>query len=386
MITKTVMPKLGETMEEGTIGKWLKKEGDKIEKGQVLLEVITDKANFEVESLKSGFVRKILLPEGAVVKVTETIAYIADAMSEDIPVEVKKTEAEVKPVVETRPEAAKTNAAPSGFVSASPLAKKLAKDKGIDLTKVKGTGPNGRITEKDILDFNPGASAGSAPVEGVKVIPLSNMRKIIAQRLSKSKQEAPHFYLQAEIDMTEVAKQRETAKKQGSGVSLNDYIVVACAKALKEFPLINSHFANNEIRQFSDVNIGVAVSLEEGLVVPVFKKCAGKSLEAISKEVKALAEKAKANKLSGDDMANGTFTISNMGMLKVDSFSAIINPPQVAILAVSSIKQKPAVIADKIEIRAIMNVTLSVDHRAVDGSYAAKFLDYLRGVLQGSIK
>jgi pyruvate dehydrogenase E2 component (dihydrolipoamide acetyltransferase) len=389
MITKIIMPKLGDTMDEGVLCKWLKKEGDKVEKGEAFFEVTTDKANLEAEASKSGFVRKLIAKEGDKFKVTEVIAYVADSMDEPLPVlEEKKTKVSgVSAVVENKTAAVNSSPLEEGRVNASPIAKRLAKEKGIDISKVKGTGPGGRILEKDITDYKPGSETASAAPAGAKVIPLSGIRKVIAQRLSKSKQEIPHFYLTVEVDMTALSRIRalkvEALEKQhGIRVSINDFVVYAVAKALKAFPLLNSLFENLEIRQFDDCNIGFAVSLENGLVVPVIKKADKKTVVEIAKESKLLSAKAKENKLSPEDMAGGTFTISNMGMLKVDEFSAIINPPQVAIVAVGAVKPAPVVIEDKIVVRSMMKMTISADHRAVDGAYAAAFMNKVKEILQ----
>ena len=402
MITKVIVPKLGETMEEGVIGKWVKKEGDRVEKGEVVFELSTDKASFEVEAPKSGLLRKILYPEGATVKVIEPVAYIADSMDESLPVEQKKdiisgTETEI---------AADSSPVTSGTVSpkletvggrifVSPIARKLAAEKGLDLSQIKGTGPGGRIVEKDILNFTPfsgvvpavqAPNASSQLPDGCKVIPLSNMRKIIAQRLQKSVQEAPHFYLQMDVDMTEANKLRdkskESSEKSSNAISFNDMVIYAVSRSLKKFELFNSHFVNNEIRQFADVNIGVAVALEGGLIVPVLKKADSKSVAEIAKASKELVAKAKEGKLTPEDLAGGTFTISNMGMMHVDMFTAIINPPQVGILAVGAMKMTPVFVGSEIIPRMIMKMTVSSDHSAIDGAYAAKFLFSVKDILE----
>ena len=343
----------------------------------------------EAEASKSGFVRKLIAKEGDKFKVTEVIAYVADSMDELLPaLEEKKTEVSgASAVVEDKAAAVNSSPAEEGRVNASPIAKRLAKEKRIDISKVKGTGPGGRILEKDITDYKPGNETASLAPSGAKVIPLSGIRKVTAQRLSKSKQEIPHFYLTLEVDMTALSKLRASKvealeKQHGVRVSINDFVVYAAAKALKAFPLLNSLFENSEIRQFEDCNIGVAVSLENGLVVPVIKKADKKTVVEIAKESKLLSAKAKENKLSPEDMAGGTFTISNMGMLKVEEFSAIINPPQVAIVAVGAVKPAPVVIDDKIVVRSVMKMTISADHRAVDGAYAAGFMNKVKEILQ----
>ena len=398
MITKVIMPKLGETMEDGTIGKWLKKEGDKVAKGEVVFEVATDKATFEVEAPKGGVLRKALYPEGAKVIVIEPVAYIADTMDEPLPVENKKSvsiEKEEESIQVSTPvfgaSAVKLDTA-GGRIFASPIARRLAAEKGVDLSQVKGTGPGGRIVEKDILsitgskNFTPAAKAGQsagAPLPpGCKAIPLSNMRKIIADRLQKSVQEAPHFYVQMDVDMTEAMKLRDAYKAKSEKISVNDLIIFAVAKSLRKYELFNSHFVSNEIRQFEDVNVGVAVALPGGLVVPVLKKADTKSILEIAKATKELAEKAKDGKITPADMAGGTFTISNMGMLQVDMFTAIINPPQVGILAVGAIKTVPVFVGKEVLPRMIMKITLSSDHRAIDGAYAAEFLLRVKDTLE----
>jgi len=415
MITKVLLPKLGETMEEGAIGKWLVKEGDKVNKGDVLFEITTDKANFEYEALKGGYIRKILYKEGIVVPVLVPVAYTADSMSEPLPKEEPLPPAKPKEeqISSPAPVSAPISApvvepvfipAPvvqaiftaDGRIFATPIAKRLAKEKGLDLLNIAGSGPNGRILERDILNYKPGtmkaapavtaaASLNMAKLKsngGSKTSDLSQMRKIIADRLKKSKQEAPHFYLQLDVDMTELLKKRAELTAKGVAVSVNDFVIFASAVALREFPLMNSHFVNEKVVQFEDANVGVAVALENGLVVPVIKQANNKTVRAIAAEAKILAEKAKTGKLTAEDYSGGTFTISNMGMLGVDNFSAIINPPQVGILAVSAAKKQTVVINDAIAIRSIMKVTLSADHRVIDGAYAAKFLTRVKEVLE----
>ena len=411
MITKVLLPKLGETMEEGAIGKWRVKEGDKVNKGDVLFEITTDKANFEFEALKGGFIRKILYKEGITVPVLVPVAYTADSMDEALPKEEPipspKTKEETpapapaapvsSPVVEQVISA--PVAAPSfvsdGRIFATPIARRLAKEKGINLATVTGSGPNGRIVEKDILNYNPKAAVAgtAAPVQalnmakiqsngGSKTSDLSQMRKIIAERLKKSKQEAPHFYVEFDVDMTELLKKRNELKTKGVYVSVNDFVISACSIALREFPMMNSHFVSEKVVQFEDANVGMAVALENGLVVPVIKQANNKTVRQISEAAKILADKAKAGKLTADDYSSGTFPISNMGMMGIDSFSAIINPPQVGILAVSAAKKQAVVINDGIAIRSIMRITLSADHRVIDGVYAAKFLARVKEILE----
>jgi pyruvate dehydrogenase E2 component (dihydrolipoamide acetyltransferase) len=387
MITKIIMPKLGETMEEGKIGKLIKKEGDRVERGEPYFEVVTDKANFEVESLKSGIIRKWLVKEGDEIKVIEVIGYIADTMDEPLPKEEVKTEVkQAEPVkLENKPLNAVQHQAPAGGrIFISPAARKLAAIKSIDISQIKGSGPNGRIMEKDVNGFSgtPAADVSSSSSAKYKSVKLTGMRKIIAERLSKSMREAPHFYVQVDVEMSKAMKAREEAKKNRSPVSLNDFIIKACAEALKKHPGFNVHFINDEIREFAEINIGFAVSLENGLVVPVIKDAVSKTAEAIAEESKALIKKAREGKLTPSDMEGGTFTISNMGMLGIDSFTAIINPPQVGILAIAGIKSVPGFLDGKVIEKKIMKITLSSDHRVIDGVYAASFVNAVKEGLE----
>jgi len=371
MIKKVIMPKLGETMEEGIISKWLKKEGNKVEKGEPIFEVTTDKANFEVESTASGYLRKIICPAepDKNIPVLQTVALMSDSMDEGIPEEEveksepKKTAKEESPAVEE--------------VKASPLAKKLAKEKGIDLSKITGTGPGGRITEKDVL------SAVTTPVSAeAEIIPLKGMRKIIAQRLTQSKQSAPHYYLQSEIDMSEIVQLREKLSSGDERPSFNDFIIKACAKALEDNPQMNVHFDGTNIKVMKDINVGVAVAVKDGLIVPVIKQTNKKSIKEIMQKTKEIKEKAKNNKFTPEDLSGGTFTISNLGMYDIDTFIAIINPPEVGILAIGKIKESPVVQDGKIMAAQTMKVSLSADHRVVDGATGAQFLKRLKQILE----
>lgn len=443
MITKIILPKLGETMEEGAITKWLKKEGEKIGKGEPVFEVTTDKAAFEVESPASGVIRKILLQADAdkQIPVIRTIGYIADSMDEEIPEEAVgwqqsavseegKSES-IKKQTASELQNFRTSERDSDIIKVSPLAKKLAGEKGIDLAQVKGTGPNGRITEKDILNYvsRPSLSAGShagtvggtrikaSPrakkiagekginlsqikgtgpggrilerdvisvpqldsQSGTKIIPLSGIRKIIAKRLTQSKHDAPHYYLQIEINMAEAVKLRE---KKNKSFSYNDMIIKSVAKSLEKFPMLNAAFREEKITVYNDINIGIAVASPEGLVVPVIKNANKLKIEQIAEISKKIKNKSDTNKFSPEDFSSGTFTISNLGMYGIDVFTAIINPPQVGILAVGAIKEKPVVLGGKVGVCPIMKMSLSSDHRVIDGAYAAGFLGHLKEILQ----
>ncbi|MCK5527590.1 MAG: 2-oxo acid dehydrogenase subunit E2, partial [Candidatus Latescibacteria bacterium] len=317
----------------------------------------------------SGFLRKILSNEGDTVSVSETIGYIADSMEEELPQGSDKTE---------------TPSPASGEIKkikASPRAKKIAEERGIDLSRITGSSPGGRITRKDVEDFQ---SSDQTPSE---VIPLSGMRKTMAERLSRSKREAPHFYLQTEVDMSDAVRMRqslleEIEKRHGVRLSYTDMIIKSVAQALTEFPMLNATFENGEIRLSGQVNVAVAVSVEEGLIVPVVREANGKTLRQITQEKTGLIARAKANQLALEDLSDGTFTLSNLGMFDVDGFIGIINPPQVGLLAVGRIKEMPRVIDRQVAIREVMNVSLSIDHRAVSGAYGAQFLSRAKELLE----
>ncbi len=381
MATEIIMPKLGQTVEEAKIERWVKKEGEEVKKGDVLLEVTTDKATLEVESFGRGILKKILYGEGETVPVTSVIGFLGDR-DEEIPEELisgakkggEKKPAPAsggeKPSVEEEKEPEKKAAG----IIASPLAKKIAREKGIDLSKVKGSGPRGRITKEDVLSAEKPPAA--APESGIAE--LTPMRKAIAGQMSRSKREIPHYYLTIEADMSEVLKK----KNAGGGVSITDYLISAVAKCLAEHPQMNAHWEDGKIRRFGEVNLGIAVAVPEGLIVPVLRDADKKSVQEISAANKKLAARAKEKKLSQDEFSGGTFTISNLGMYGVDSFIPIINPPEVGILGVGTIKQVPVIIDGNIGIRPVMKLCLSADHRAVDGAAAAEFLKTLVTVLQ----
>jgi len=376
MVNKVIMPKLGETMEEGEIIRWLKKEGERVEEGEPLLEVATDKANMEVEAPASGFLRKILVPEGKIVPVDEVIAYIADSMKEEIPEETGEVKKEEKKEV----------SAPSMQIKASPLAKRIAKEHGIDLSKVKGTGPGGRIVREDVLKLvkEEKSIEKEAPLQEVS---LSGVGKIIAERMERSKREIPHFYLTCEVDFSSVVKMREELKEdlaRESEVHLTytDFLIKACGYGLKEVPQVNSTFEEGKIYRSSQINVGLAVGREEGLVVPVIKDVDKKSLFEIAREREGLVKKARENRLSLQDLEGSSFTLSNLGMFGIKSFSAIINPPQVCILAVGEIKDTVVAVEGRMEIRPVMEMTLSCDHRVIDGVLGARFLQKIKERLE----
>ncbi len=394
MITKIIMPKLGETMEEGEIIQWLKKEGDEIKEGEPLLEVATDKANMEVEALTSGFLRKIIAAEGEVVPVTQTIAFIADSMEEEIPEEKegvageKEKGAIKEAIIEEKKEVSEISkeAEISRPIKASPLAKKLAKQHKIDLSTIEGRGPGGRILKEDVLRVVEQA-AEQKEVPQKKEVSLSRAEKVMIQRMGKSKREIPHFYLTVEVDFSEAMKMRddlvaEFEKEKGIHLTYTDLLIKSCGRALNEIPRVNSTFEEGKVISHSKIDVGLAVAGEEGLIVPVIRDVDEKDLFQIARDRNELIRKANENKLSLGELEGAGFTLSNLGMLGIKGAAVIINPPQASILAVGEIKKRAVVLEEKIEIRPIMEMTLSCDHRVVDGYLGARFLQEIKQGLE----
>ncbi|UCG94066.1 MAG: 2-oxo acid dehydrogenase subunit E2 [Candidatus Aerophobus sp.] len=375
MINKVIMPKLGETMEEGEIIQWLKHEGDRVKEGEPLLEIATDKANMEVEALSSGFLREIVAPAGEIVSVTKTIAYIADSMQEEISQEAEASE---KPAQKKVPE--KPPIQPP--IKASPLAKKLARDYGIDLSTVKGSGPGGRVLKEDVIKL---AEEKEAVAE--KAVSLSRIEKVMVQRMEKSKREIPHFYLTVEVDFSKSQALRddllkEFEEREKVRVSYTDLLVKSCGRALSKFPRVNSTFEAGRITSHSEFNVGRAVATPKGLIVPVIKDVDKKNLFQIARKRKELVKKANEDRLSLEELEGAAFTLSNLGMFGIKTFIAIINPPQASLLATGEIKERPVVIDNRIEIRPMMEMTLSCDHRVMDGYLGAKFLQEIKRGLE----
>ena len=387
------MPKLGETMEFGMLAKWRKKEGDKVEKGDIIFDVETDKAAFEVEAIKKGYLRKIVITPGDdPIKVLTVVGYIADSMKEPVPDEkspadkrpVSKSPAFVEPAIE------KESTAKEGPVIAekqdrkgrlfiSPLARKMAKQSGIDISAIMGTGPGGRIVGRDIK------SGRAGETEPVKTV--SRVNRIVAERMTLSKATIPHFYLSQKINMTKAVKLRnkikeDIKKKHSVNLTITDFILQATGKALQKFPNLNALWENDSLRISKSININIAVSFEEELYVPVIKDVQVLSIRQIAKERTKLVKSIHARKIDLDTLLGGTFTLSNLGNIGIESFAAIINPPQVGIMATGSILKEPVVSGDKIIIADIMNVSLSCDHRATNGMYGAKFLVYFKELLE----
>ncbi|MBK7341369.1 MAG: 2-oxo acid dehydrogenase subunit E2 [Saprospiraceae bacterium] len=396
------MPRLSDTMQEGVIRVWHKKVGDKIAPGDVMAEVETDKATMDLEAFQEGVLLHIAVQQG-VVPVDGMIAIIGQA-GEDISGLLSGQDSKNKAVAEKEPTSAKqepvdniqdlpkAEAPADQRIKASPLAKSIAKEKGIDLNQIHGSGDHGRIVKKDVEEIKPSASApivqasSSYNKSGDTDIELSQMRKAIARRLSESKNAAPHFYLTSEVDMDQaVIARTQLNGMQETKISFNDMIVKAVAMALRKNPLVNVSWMGEKMVIHHDIHIGVAVAVEEGLIVPVIRNTDQKSLLQIRDEINDKAERAKTRKLQLEEMQGNTFTISNLGMYDVDQFTAIINPPDACILAVGSIVKKPAVKADQIIVSNRMRLTLSCDHRAVDGALGAKFLQSLKQILENPI-
>lgn len=414
-VTKVVLAKLSPTMEEGTIVKWSKAEGDAVKVGDVLAEIETDKANMEMEAMGAGVLRKILVPAGGKAPVGALIGVIANA-DEDIaallasagptPAPAPAPQKPVAPAPDVAPVApAARSAAPppsapdGGRVKSSPLARAMAAERNIPLTAVAGSGPGGRVVKRDIEGYggsaavvgriSPVPATAAAPVPAItpgQEIPLSNMRKTIARRLSESMFSAPHFYVTVEIDMdAAVAAREQLQRAEEVKISFNDLVLKACAKALRSFPMVNASWAGDKIVTHGEINLGVAVSLPDGLITPVVRHADRKGVLEISREVKDLASRAREKRLKPEEFTGSTFTTSNLGMFDVSEFTAIINPPDSAILAIGAVRKLPVVDGDTIQIGHRMKVTLSSDHRVVDGALAAGFLKEVRRLLENPV-
>ena len=417
-----IMPKMGDAMEEGTLVRWLKHEGDTVQEGEPIAEIATDKATVEIEAPSSGVLRGIRVAENAVVPVNTPLAYILQE-GESLPAEGDgKASAPAKPAEAAAPQPASapttvaaapqpaptTPAAPQPApangeerVLASPLARKIAAEHGIDLRQVRGTGPKGRIVERDVLAYlesrqvtvaptpapTPAPAVAAAPAEA-RVETLNRLRQITAQRTTEAHQTIPHFYLTMEIDMEEALalRQRLNQLDESLRISINDLIVKACAVAIEQHPIVNATYQNGQIVHPNGIHIGIAVAVEQGLLVAVLKHCEGKSLRRIAQESQTLIQKAREGKLLPDEMTGNTFTVSNLGMFGIEQFTAIINPPASAILAVGATRRVPVVQEDgAIVARHRMKVTLSCDHRVLDGAVGAQFLQTLKQVLENSL-
>ncbi len=456
MATAIIMPKAGMAMEEGTVVKWMKAEGEPVEKGEPLLEILTDKVNMEVEAQVSGTLIKILKKEGEAVPVTQTIGYIGERgekveETENAGTKTKQEEKKKEAPKTADPEQVKLVSA-TGKVAATPAARRIAAEKNIELTKVKATGAYGEIKERDVLSYQgivisplakraaeangidpstvsgsgyngkvlmqdiaskleadtpaeseasaatpatQGSAAGQITADGKEILeeePYSGIRKIIGDRLAQSKFTAPHLYFTQKVNLDKLLEVRKQINEaQEKKTSVTDYIARATIKALQKYPDLNESLVGDNIVKYKSINLGIAVAAPGGLIVPVVKNANQKTVVELSKEASALFEKARTGKLKPDEYTGGTFTISNLGMFGIENFTAIINPPEVGILAVSATKDEPLVVADEkgektIKIKPMMNITLTVDHRVIDGLLAAQFVTEIKRLLENPIE
>lgn len=381
------MPRLSDTMEEGVIIAWHKNVGDRVERGEVIAEIETDKAIMELEAYDEGVLERRLAAEGDRVPIGIPIAVIGDGSG-----------ASTEPAPAPAPAAPATAApAPAARPKASPLARKIAAEHGVDLATVNGSGPGGRIIRKDVQSgletVRPAeTSVAPTPVEAdFDEVPLTTLQRVAAKRLTESKQNAPHFYLTAAVDATALLAFRESVNDtlraaDGPKVSVNDFIVRAAASALRSNPGVNVSFGGDTLRRHHNVHIGIAVAVEAGLVVPVVCDADRKSVSQIAAEAKEKAERARIGKLRADEMSGGTFTISNLGMYGIEQFAAVINPPEAAILAVGAATEELRLINGEVAARRIMRLTLSADHRAIDGATGAAFLRDLTALLENPLR
>lgn len=420
-MAEVTMPRLSDTMSEGSVGKWLKQVGDKITDGEIIAEIETDKATMELQSFESGTLQRILVEAGKVVPIGEVIAIIGDGAA---PTASAPAPAAAPPAAAPAPDASAAPApaapaAPSNgqgddHIKASPLARKLAAERGIDLRLVQGTGPGGRIIKENVEEFQPGTPASAsapapqpaaaapvsaptpapapapAPTPNAAAEPLGRMRRAIARAMNDAKPGIPHIYVTVEVDMGAAMKLRQQINESGAAavkVSVNDLVVKAAAKALAKLPVVNTSFATTSegqpgVVRHDQVNVSVAVALDDGLIAPVIKDADKKSIGTIAAEVKDMAGRAREGKIKQNELEGATFQVTNLGMYGVVEFGSIITVPQVASLAVGAVRQVPVVRDGAIVVGEVMNVTLSADHRIVDGAVAAQYLAELRKLLE----
>ena len=425
MPIKVTMPALSPTMTDGTLANWLKAEGDTVEAGDVIAEIETDKATMEVEAVDEGILGKILIEAGTQnVPVNDVIAVLLEdgedasaidgflANDNGAPAAAPAAEASA-PAADDKPATSSAPAAPASQdgkrIFVSPLARRIAADKGIDLSTLTGTGPRGRIVKADVENAKPGAApsaAASAPASKpvasgpdakqladmlgmeYEAIPNNNIKKVTAQRLTESKQTIPHFYLSVDCQLDNLLAARKKLNDQADGaykLSVNDFIIKASAMALKSYPAANVAWTDDALLQFKHADISIAVATPTGLITPIVKAAEEKGLAEISNEMKDLAGRAREGKLKPHEFQGGTFSISNLGMFGVNNFQAIVNPPQSCILAVGAGNQVPVVENGEVKIRTVMNVTLSTDHRSVDGAVGAEFLQHFKRYIENPV-
>ncbi|WP_433562121.1 dihydrolipoamide acetyltransferase family protein [Nocardia sp. CA-151230] len=429
---EVTMPRLSDTMEEGIVSAWLKQVGDQVKAGEVLAEIETDKALMELEAYEDGVLEQIIAEPGTTVAIGEPIAILGDGSGASAPAAAPApaapaaapapaAPAAAAPAPAAAPDTAQANSAPAaGNGSApavpaesgerkksSPLARKVAKELGVDIAAVTGTGPGGRVTRQDVENAGsavaPATPAAAAPAPAAPApviapatgnyeeIPLTTIQRVSAQRLTESKQQAPHIYLTSAIDVTELlafrAQINKTLEETGSGkVSVNDLLVKAVATTLRLDPAVNVSFAGDKLLRHNAINIGIAVATEAGLLVPVIHDADRKSVSAIAAEGRDKAARARDRKLRGEDMSGGTFTISNLGMFGIEQFTAVINPPESAILAVGAAQDELKLDGEKVVARKILRATLSADHRSIDGAVAARFLQQLKELIEHPLR
>lgn len=396
MVTEVLMPQMGFDMAEAKIVGWLKKEGDSVQRGDALAEIETEKVTIEVEAYDTGVLRKIIAQPGETVPVGKVIALLEGEAVAASTIPAMSPTAHAASAV---PVAAYPLIAPSSEkTKASPVARRLAEERGLDLSAITGTGPGGRITKEDVLAYAGGAKAAPAPpgpaAPTVEVAteepeaagrPLSPLRQVIARRMAQSNREIPQFHLTIEVDMTEamhLRKMLNEVAEEGVRISVNDLVVKAAALALDRFPALNAFYLNDRIVLNEAIRISLAIAVEDGLVVAALPDCRGKTLAQISAAARSLVDRARSKRLRADELAEGTFTISNLGMYGTDHFIAIIVPPQCAILSVGAVAPKPAVREGQIVIADMMSVTITADHRITDGAEAARFLQEIRHLLE----
>jgi pyruvate dehydrogenase E2 component (dihydrolipoamide acetyltransferase) len=409
MATDVIMPALGVAQEKGTLLNWFKSEGESVRKGEPLMEVETDKATVEIEAPASGVLTDVTASPGDEVPVGNKIAVILAPDEEAEPAAKRKlshpsllsegqkiergtpggqSESRDEDRRETSTSALPAEPAPSHAgerIPASPAARRVARERGIDLASLKGSGPGGAVLAQDVLGSKARqVTAPAGPPSVKELVQLTPMRRLVGERMARSKQSAPHFYLSIEVDMAEITRQRNALKEREVPLapSINDFILIACARALRQFPSLNAAFTEQGIQGYSDINIGMAVALEEGLVVPVIRNADRLSLAELAQQSRDLAEKAQNRKLFPLDYEGGTFTVSNLGMFGIDNFIAIINPPQCAILAVGQVAPRVVPHGEGIAVRPRMTMSLSADHRVVDGALAARFLQEIKRTLE----
>jgi pyruvate dehydrogenase E2 component (dihydrolipoamide acetyltransferase) len=407
MAVDVVMPRLSDSMEEGTILRWLKSVGDEVERGDELVEIETDKANMTYEATDEGTLIEILADEGATLPIGEPIARVGDPSEKEKPSAAKAADGSAEGRAQQQPQpqataerarpAPASNGADDGRVKASPVARRMARDLNVQLESLSGSGPGGRIVKADVEAAAGGAAPAAAPKRApepatakgeVQAIELTRLQSTVARRMAESKATVPHFYLEMEIDMTEAVALRARLKEiadEGQPVpTFNDMVVKACARALREFPRANGSYRDGRVELYSRVNVGVAVAAQDALVVPTIFDADTRSLGDIAARSRELAEKVRDGKITPPELSGGTFTVSNLGMFGVTNFSAVINPPQAALLAVGALEPKP--VADRttrrVVVRDMMGVTLACDHRILYGADGAKFLGRVRHLLE----